>query len=199
VAPGAPHSAISDITLSCPAGEPGHGSWREARRVVDQRFGGRLADLAGSDRYRLGDVAGRLLAYAGVGSPVEDWQRPRLAELFSDRHEEILACGLTGVLVRDGVRPVASVRERLLRRCRHDVLGAEAWETVLYEFRVAAAVAREAEIEWMVRELSRNGLCDGGSPRQSTSDELRALFLGLWFGRRDFRSASVRGWVASDC
>src|SRR4051812_13489967 len=90
-------------------------SWHDARLWVDRHFRHRLVGLAASDRYQLGDVARRLLRRLGVSTPAAAWQRDRLAYLLPGRHTDVLALALTGVEIADGLRPVASVRERLLR------------------------------------------------------------------------------------
>ena len=155
------------------------GGWRDARERVERRYRGQLRDLAGAELYRLGDVDARLLFVLGIDTPVRPWQSERLDALLPARSEQLRIRGLTGVLVDDGLRPVPTIRERLLDLVSANENSDAAWEQALQAFRVAAAASRNAEIDWLAQHLVPSSA--DSRPQSAATEHVRGMLVELWF------------------
>lgn len=152
---------------------------RRARERVATHYGEALAALTPADDYRLGGLAAKLLAGLGLATDTSR-NSARRQQLLPERAAEIEERGLAATLVADGVRPVPSVRQRLLEAAALDVFdegAAEAaFERATARHRAEAATSRFAEFDWLVRHL-----CVRDRRGRELAEEMRArLLLNLW-------------------
>ena len=156
----------------------GHVARHTARSYVESRFGRELAQLPVRDRYRLGDVGCQVLRVLGVSSPIERWQLPRAQSLLGEAFELVRAQGLGSAMKRDGLRSVASIRERLLDLAASSGPYDTDLDRALVEFQVEAAASRTAELDWLAANLN---FAVVAQPEQTELEARRAALARLWF------------------
>lgn len=151
---------------------------REARHQVGHHFGRELAQLRPNDRYRRGDLAQTLLARLGVSLPIERWQLAHARALLGANYERVAAHGLVPALDDAGVAGVPSIRERLIETARVRALTQTDLADAQHAFQREAAIARDAELDWLAANLD-TAVC--WTPGTSEADARRQHLLNLWF------------------